>query len=78
MGLTEILVRAQEQRKASEASLKDGDFYQGCLHGTAYWALRSRADKFKLPPDVTPAGTPVGARQVTLEETDVVATRKAA
>ncbi len=78
MGLTEILVRAQEQRKAADESFKNQDFYQGCLHGTAYWALRNRADKFKLPPDVTPAGAPVGARQVALEDTQVVAKRMAA
>ena len=73
MNLTEILVAAQEQRKAANESFNGMDFFQGCLHGTAYWALKNRASKFKLPPDVTPAGTPVGARQVTLEETNLVA-----
>jgi hypothetical protein len=78
MGLTEILVRAQEQRKASDEALKDKDFYAGVQHGVTYWALRNRADKFKVPPGVTPAGTPVGARQVPFIDTNVVATRKVA
>lgn len=60
MGLTEILVRAQEQRKASLEAHANTDFFAEVQHGVAYWALRNRADKFKLPPDVTPAGTPVG------------------
>ena len=78
MTLTQILVAAQEQRKASIEAHSNRDYHAEVQHGVAYWALRSRADKLKIPPDVTPAGTPMGARQVAFEKTDVVTTRKAA
>lgn len=73
MNLTEILRAANVQRKAVDESLKTGNLYAASQHCNAYWALRARADRFKMDPDPTPVGTPRGAREVVFEETNLVA-----
>ena len=70
MNLKEILETANEELEKAHNALND---HEAAVHLTAHFALQYRKSNFKTPPDVTPAGTPVGARQVTLEHTDLVA-----